>query len=124
MTSSEQSSPAPFLVRRLEGRWGAARFLRVPDGWLAGFDAGEFGGSLWWFSPDGKREHQISEHQVRGFFHTNTGILATAGLSHENVSEGQVLRIRRGSKGRWIATPLVNLGHRPEAAMLENKRTL
>ena len=28
--------------------------VSVPSGWLVGFDAGEFGGGLWWFSRDGR----------------------------------------------------------------------
>ena len=41
-------------------RFGDRHVLGVADGWLVGFNAGEFGGGLWWFSFDGKRSKRIS----------------------------------------------------------------
>jgi hypothetical protein len=40
---------------KLEGDDWEAVILQTADGWLLGFDAGEFGGGLW-FSKDGARE--------------------------------------------------------------------
>ncbi|MDM8544833.1 hypothetical protein QUF90_27515 [Desulfococcaceae bacterium HSG9] len=36
------------------------KVCRVGDGWLVGHDAGEWGGSLWWFSLSGIRRYRIS----------------------------------------------------------------
>lgn len=36
---------APYLI-------GLRYIARVNDGWLVGFNAGEWGGALWWFSPN------------------------------------------------------------------------
>ena len=41
---------------------------RVDDGWLVGFNKGEFGAALYWFSADGKQNYKISDHQVWEFF--------------------------------------------------------
>ena len=43
-------------------------FQRVEDGWLVGFNQGEFGAALYWFNPDGKQNYKISNHQVVDFF--------------------------------------------------------
>jgi hypothetical protein len=50
---SERLDPLPFAVPKGEDRSGSRQVLKVPGGWLAGFDAGEFGGGLWF--TDGKK---------------------------------------------------------------------
>ena len=60
----ESYPPMPFKVPEglategLAGEWFSAQ---VADGWIIGFNAGEFGAGLWWFSPDGKKREKISE---------------------------------------------------------------
>ena len=65
----------------LAGEWFS---VKISDGWIIGFNAGEFGAGLWWFSPDGKKREKISEDQVVGFFVTDAGLLALEGLAHGN----------------------------------------
>ncbi len=43
---------------------GRSHVFRVSDGWLVGFDAGEWGGKLFWFSGDGSRFEEVFEHRV------------------------------------------------------------
>ena len=81
----QESYPVmPFKVPRgsakdgLAGEWFS---LQVSDGWIIGFNAGEFGAGLWWFSPDGKRREKISEDRVVGFFATDAGLLALEGIA-------------------------------------------
>ena len=57
-------------------------FARVDDGWLIGFNHGEFGAALYWFSLDGNRNYKISDHQVVDFISTPDGFLAVEGLAH------------------------------------------
>src|SRR4051812_36461461 len=58
---SDTDDPVPFNteVTGKGRRKGRRHALHVPGGWLVGFDAGEFGGSFWWFSEDGARRHEL-----------------------------------------------------------------
>jgi hypothetical protein len=89
-------------------------FMRVEDGWLTGFNEGEFGAALYWFSSDGKRNYKISDHQVVEFFSGLDGIYAIEGLGHMGYSRGSVIRIARAEPdGRWHASTMVELPGNP-----------
>ena len=64
--------PGSSATEGLAGEWFS---VKVSDGWIIGFNAGEFGAGLWWFSPDGKKREKISGDQVVGFFVTDAGLL-------------------------------------------------
>ena len=113
----QESYPVmPFKVPRgsakdgLAGEWFS---LQVADGWIIGFNAGEFGAGLWWFSPDGKRREKISEDRVVGFFATDAGLLALEGIAHGGPSRGRIIRLATGEDGRWRSEPFVDLKGRP-----------
>jgi hypothetical protein len=89
---------------------------KVADGWIVGLNAGEFGASLWWFAPDGKKWYQISDDQVRGFLQTSQGLLALEGLAHLSGDRGQIIGVNRGANGQWQSDPFVDLGSAPDAA--------
>ena len=111
----------PFAIPRgtakdgLAGEWFSTR---VADGWLIGFNAGEFGSALWWFSPNGTERYRVSDDQVVGFYTTATGLLALEGIAHGTTSRGRVIRLVRGPGGRWQSVPFTDLGGAPEAAVL------
>lgn len=85
-------------------------FAKVDDGWLVGFNEGEFGAALYWFSGDGKNNYKISDHHVVDFFMLPDGIHAIEGLAHMGVSFGSIIRVERvEAGGRWKAVFLTNL---------------
>jgi len=89
-------------------------FMRVSDGWLTGFNDGEFGAALYWFSRDGQQHYKISDHQVVDFFSGVDGIYAIEGLGHMGVSSGSVIRIALAQPGgRWQASTVVKLPSDP-----------
>jgi hypothetical protein len=57
------SEPLPFAFQPA-GTSGARRVRQTKDGWLVGFNSGEFGGSLWYLSPDGSKSKQILNENV------------------------------------------------------------
>ena len=102
----------PKTIKREYGRTA----LRVSDGWLVGTNHGEFGGSLSWFSIDGKAHRKVTDDLIVAFFRLPDGIYAVEGLSHMGISFGSILRIDRPSpKGAWRATKVVNLPEAPDA---------
>jgi hypothetical protein len=86
----------------------------VDDGWLVGFNHGEFGAALYWFNHDGKHHYKISNHQVVAFFSLPDGIYAIEGLAHMGASCGSVIRITRPTtSGHWQASRVVRLPYAP-----------
>lgn len=120
----EVRDPLPFPIPPDDDRNGDRHALRVEDGWLVGFDQGEWGGSLWWFSTDGKHSYRVTEDQVRGLYPTSRGVLAIEGLAHGGISTGHVVRVTRGKSGTWKARRITDLRQAPETATLDDDKTL
>ncbi len=105
----------------LAGEWFS---VQVSNGWIIGFNAGEFGAGLWWFSPDGKKREKISEDQVIGFFETGAGLLALEGIAHGTRSVGRIARLAKGEDGHWHSELFVDLKGAPETAVKSADGTL
>jgi hypothetical protein len=98
---------------------GVSAVAFVADGCLVGFNEGEWGGALYWFSPDGKRSYRISDHQVVDFIKVGESIYAIEGLTHLTSSEGSVIHITRSNdRARWESRKWVKLPAAPEAVTL------
>jgi len=100
----------------------------VSGGYLVGYDHGEFGGGLYWFSADGRRHarlappahvhsdwfpenvHAISEH--------NGSFFVFQGVSHLSLRMGRVLKVRPSNNG-WRVAVLVVLDATPEVVVEE-----
>lgn len=125
----EAEPPLPFEISREEAHalamYGRFTKQRVVDGWIAAFDAGEFGSGIWWFSPDWKRREKLIEEHVVGFFMRGDEVWAPGGLNHLGYTPGPVLRFARDAGGKWTATPTVEqLRAGAEVAMLEGDTIL
>lgn len=103
----------PFKLKHRQEFAGEQSAIKTEYGWLVGFDEGEWGGSLWWFSLDGKRQAKISNDQVHGFVRTKNGLFAWSGLAHMVIDEGQILSLTRNTQGKWTATTFVDLHQDP-----------
>ncbi len=104
---------------------GASAFARVDDGWLVGFNQGEFGAVLYWFSPDGKRNYKVSDHQVVDFCSLPDGLHAIEGLAHLSMSEGSIIRIARPQPGApWQAATVTKLPFAPYAVSVRRDGTM
>jgi hypothetical protein len=103
----------------------ASSFARVDDGWLVGFNQGEFGAALYWFSPGGQRDYKISNHQVVDFFSLPDGIHAIEGLAHLSMSTGSIIRITRPEPdARWQASTVTKLPCAPYAISVRRDGTM
>jgi len=96
---------------------GERSLQRTLNGWLIGFDAGEFGGGLWWFSTDGKDSTKLLPQNVHAIYKTPDGIFVLAGLAHLSLNSGEI--------DQFTETPdkvslkfVVSLGGSPEASTL------
>ena len=119
--------PLPFDVKLEDDAAGLAGYRhtkRVSDGWLVGFDEGEFGGSLWWFSLDGSTHRKLADDNVAGFADSSVGILALVGLAHMGTDYGKVLLIREGQEGNRPVEAIADLGSAPTAFAMESAESL
>ncbi len=128
--SSTREAPAKrpekpeFLPKTAKFQGGSA-FATVDDGWLVGFNEGEFGAALYWFSQDGKRSYKVSEHQIVDFVSRPDGIYAIEGLAHLGMSAGSVIRIARATaSSHWQATTIAKLPFAPYALSLRQDGTM
>ncbi|HEX8250233.1 MAG TPA: hypothetical protein VF599_18815 [Pyrinomonadaceae bacterium] len=101
---------------------GAAYFHIEPyeNGWLAGLDAGEWGGRLSWFSSDGSRKAIILQDNIRGIARVGNEVLILRGLAHLTSSEGRVSKLVRDENGNLQAQDLVDLESAPQSFAVES----
>jgi len=103
----------------------ASAFSAVEDGWLVGFNKGEFGGALYWFSRDGKQNYKVSDHQVVDLFSLTNGLHAIEGLEHLSVSKGSLIRIARPQpEAHWQASVVAELPFAPCAVSVRSNGTM
>lgn len=123
----EVQDPLPFDIRpqkAAEGLAGDRHAKRVEDGWLVGFDAGEFGGGLWWFSADGGRRRRLAGDNVKGFADSSAGPLALVGRAHLSTNYGKALLVRGGREGERAVEAIADLGGAPTAFAAESADSL
>jgi len=127
--------PLPFSPGTGPDRVGHRHALEVRDGFLVGFDAGEFGGGLWWFSPNGTRSTRVSlpestpvrkddpfrAENVRGFVSFEGEILVFMGLDHLLGRSGHVFRLLR-TAGEWSLVPIAAFDASPAAWVVEDNQ--
>src|SRR5258708_13959098 len=65
---SSKQSPMPPQLKLSRKMIGRRSLLPTSGGWLAGFDAGEFGGGLWWFSRDGSQTIELLSEHVHAIY--------------------------------------------------------
>ena len=101
----------------------SARYLVEPvvDGWLVGFDGGEYGGSLWWYPelPGTGRKLHARNVQAMTTLPGGRSVLVFTGLAHMGMADGQVLKLERDSRDRrWRVTSVRDLLGTPRTALL------
>ncbi|KLT65397.1 hypothetical protein AB669_09915 [Pedobacter sp. BMA] len=102
---------------------GMKTFMKVNNGYLVGFNNGEFGGGLYWFSSDGTSRYRISNHYVNQFIWRKDTLLAIHGIVSRNIDEGTLLSLSFDNEG-WHARELLNFPYAPFAIDLDRKGNL
>lgn len=104
----------PPGIQRVKGMVGLQSTLKLQNGWLLGFDGGEFGGGLWFAGDDGATR-MLSGENVHGFVETPQGILVFAGLAHMTLDSGKVLIVPYSVKSPRDLKILLELNGAPQA---------
>ena len=114
----------PPFEPRVRGYAAPAAVAEVDDGWLIAYSDGEFGAALYWFSADGRQNHEISRNQVLRFFILRDGLYAIEGLAHLGLSRGAVLRLERPPGApRWQVRTVAQLPYAPCAVSVRRDDT-
>ena len=109
----------PFKVEQT----GLIDVVPVKDGYLVGFNRGEWGGKLCWFSKNGKKKYEIFGSFLSSpvqFIKRNNIIYAITGLSHLGMSYGSIIKIGK-EKEKWTAEEFLKLPDAPYAIQLDSK---
>jgi hypothetical protein len=118
LTAPPPRDRLPFRVTGESNRSGDRHVLRVSDGWIVGFDDGEFGGGLWWFSPLGRDAIRIrppadapvhpddifAAENVLGFASVGGNSLVLMGLDHLTGRSGRIFRLVRDWTGGALSS--------------------
>ncbi|PHR47655.1 MAG: hypothetical protein COA32_06785 [Fluviicola sp.] len=91
--------------------------LKIENGWLVGFDKGEWGGSLFWFNEKGTQYEKITSGNIKNLFKINGEIYVTEGLAHLSLSSGQIFTVK-SLDGKWSVDKKVDLPNAPYATTL------
>lgn len=117
----------PFEIvqgRAEEGLAGDIHAAKVTDGWIVGFNAGEFGAGLWWYSPDGRDRIHISSDQVITYLRSHARLFALSGLDHLGLSYGSIIELVQLDDKRWKSITLAKLRYQPDAAFVADDETI
>jgi len=95
------------------GMSGFESVLKVENGWLLGFDQGEFGGGLSFVDVSGKAT-QLYQENVRGFVETSQGVMVFTGVAHLTIDGGRVLIARNPVTANTKLETLAPLDGAPE----------
>jgi hypothetical protein len=109
------------LVRTKE-MIGKPTAQKVDDGWLVGFDAGEFGGGLWWADQSGQHTKKLTGEHVVAFVPRGDAVLVFTGLAHLFTDKGNIYSFTAKEPGGLAL--IANLGSAPSAATIEDARTV
>ena len=90
---------------------------------LIGFDRGEWGGSLWWFSLTGHHRYRIFDRNVRAVLLHRGSVLALSGLAHLGTDEGTLLELKLHG-GQWRIETTTDVGANPEAHTVDRRGRL
>jgi hypothetical protein len=133
----EHVDPLPFQVAVGRDRDGNRWAVPVSDGWVVGFDAGEFGGGLWWFNPDGTESRRIQPsatapvnpddpfraENVVGLPSVGGERLVLMGLDHLTGRSGRIFRLAYDKTG-WVLAPVGVLDAAPDVWFVDRDRLL
>lgn len=113
-----QKVPLPQYLKLSKEMIGSRSVLRTADGWLVGFDAGEFGGGLWWFNNEGDENRKLLSDNVHEIYQTADGVFVLVGLAHLSLDSGKLYKFT-DTIDEVSVTQLADLDGSPEASTVD-----
>ncbi|HEU4859223.1 MAG TPA: hypothetical protein VFT15_05270, partial [Chitinophagaceae bacterium] len=104
--------------------WKGFRTVKkVANGYLVGFNKGEFGGALYWFSEKGDTSYQISRSNVDYIFEYKKKVCMVNGVFHMDTDLGRINEMRF-EDGTWKVEEWVELPSKSQVIMPYKNRML
>ena len=97
--------------------------LKVKNGWLVGFNRGEWSGALYWYSNNGKEKYLIKDKNVHNILQLGDRIYITQGLAHLGGDFGTVSEIVFNNK-KWFVAKTEKLSGCPFQSTVFNDKLL
>lgn len=117
----------PFQIERKDGIFGMFGgdqvSVKVENGWLIGFDKGEWGGGLFWFNELGTVHEKILSGNIKDLLRVGSEIYAIEGLAHLSSSNGQILKIST-IDDQWTVNKMLDLPSAPYASTVIDEHEL
>lgn len=108
----------PDNFKRTADMVGNSSAVELTDGFLIGFDGGEFGGGLWRSQKDGSSVTKLLDAPVRSLMATSKGVLVFTGTAHMGLDNGQAWILRNIAEDRQPAL-LLELDGAPQVLFHE-----
>lgn len=119
----KQTDLLPFDLPKKSSFLGRRTAVAINDGYLVGFDAGEWGGGLWWFSENGSKNYRISKEHVKNIFDVHGAVLVISGIAHGIKNTGKITQLVNHSN-IWTIEKTIDLGSAPMTALHDDKGTV
>lgn len=114
----------PYFDTMPAYRWKGLRTVkRVDNGYLVGYNKGEFGGSLYWFSENGDSSYQIDRGNVDYIFEHKKKIYVVNGLFHMGIDRGGINEMKF-TDGVWKVERRIELPSKSDIIMPYKERVL
>ena len=123
-----EKNPALDPVHKIDlgqsyGIWNPGDGVKVSDGWLQGWDMGEFGGGLYWFSKGGKRFAKIDRRNTSSVTRAAKGVYAWQGSDHMMFRYSRFVRLEY-AKEEWSVHLVSDLHEVPRALIFNSDHFL
>lgn len=97
--------------------------FKVKNGWLIGFNNGEWGGALCWFNNDGTKHYMIERGNVSHILELNGKIYFTTGYDHLGYSYGKIHKLKF-KNNKWSIKESKSLGGCPYQSIIYKNEIL
>jgi len=101
--------------------WKPGMGTQVEDGWLKGYNGGEFGGGLFWFAADASGYKKLSDRNTQIVINTPKGAFAVQAHTHMMFWYSDLVEVRKGSS-QWETRLVTNLHVAPADIVRDGDR--
>lgn len=97
--------------------------IELNDGWLIGFDKGEWGGNLIWCNKNGTNWKKILTGNIKDIIKVKNNYFIIEGSTRSPYSKGHVIKLIRNKKN-WETQDKIEISQAPYTAALNKKNEL
>lgn len=108
----------PYKIR------GFQTVKKVVNGYLVGYNRGEWGGDLSWYSGNGDSSYRILYSNVIAITEINSTLFLIEGLAHLSYSGGSICQLQQDINNKWQVIKKIDLPSAPSVIAYYNNKLL